>query len=83
MSTSPTPPTIGRIVHFHFHDAVGNLVTRPAMIVRVWNDSEVNLQVFTDGGNDGIDQASGLWKRAQVPYHHEIRAGSWRWPPRA
>ena len=75
-------PTVGRIVHFHFHDRQGNFVTRPAMIVKVYSQEQVNLQVFTDGDADGADCGTGLWHRTQVIRHEQPRAGFWSWPPR-
>src|SRR5262245_20177326 len=49
-------PTIGRLVQFR----VSETEVRPALVVRVWSDEMVNLQVFLDGHNDAA------WKRAGV-----------------
>ncbi len=53
-------PSIGRIVHF----VLPNGEHRPAIIVRIFDSvpterSLVQLQVFTDGGNDA-DQSFGI-----------------------
>lgn len=54
-------PSIGRIVHYVLPTGPSKDQHRPAIIVRVWEseshpnghpDNLVNLQVFTDGGND-------------------------------
>ena len=43
-------PSIGRVVHYVLPaDARYPGEHRPALIVKVWNDSSVNLQVFVDG----------------------------------
>lgn len=66
---------IGRIVHF----VMTNGEHRPATIVRVWDKSTgyVNLQVFTDGENDGEDNT--IW-RSSVNYSEDFRVYSWHWP---
>lgn len=47
-------PTVGRIVGYVLESGSNVGQVRPAMIVRVWNDDCVQLQVFTDGPNDGL-----------------------------
>lgn len=69
-------PTIGRIVHYILDDGQH----RPAIIVRVWEDGRVQLQVFTDGSNDGAPFASGIVWRTSV--HEGTESGSWHWPER-
>lgn len=44
----PVKPTVGRIVNF----TLANGEVRPAIIVRVWNDTCINVRVFLDGSND-------------------------------
>jgi hypothetical protein len=44
-------PSIGRIVHFVQSSPDSELVHIPAVIVKVWSETCVNLQVFTDGFN--------------------------------
>jgi hypothetical protein len=79
-------PAIGRIVHFVLSEGRGQGEHRPAIIVRVWDQHEhggvplVNLQVFTDQLNDGID-AGTAW-RTSVPFDAEKGLGSWHWPER-
>lgn len=41
-------PTVGRIVNF----TLANGEVRPAIVVRVWSASCVNVRVFLDGSND-------------------------------
>jgi len=73
--------TEGRIVHF----VLENGQHRPAIVVKVWNKSTgyVNLQVFTDGGNDGEQYASGqYWATSVMPSEtHEPR--TWHWIEKA
>ena len=77
-------PSIGRIVHYCFTDRYNTLVHRPAIVVRVWNpgtDQEmVQLQVFTDGTNDGPDFASGIVWRTSVHYSEEPLNHTYHWP---
>lgn len=83
-------PTVGRIVHF-LVERRGEIEARPAMIVKVWSEDCVQLQVFLDGGNDAAvkdggggfaaDECDrGLAWRTSVPEGTEI--GQWSWPPR-
>lgn len=80
-------PTIGRIVHYFpgTNDAEarsnGVKVDEPvaAVIVRVWSDATVNLQVITDCG-------PGVLARTSVQ-HKDVRPESsespyWDWPER-
>ncbi|MHB1681574.1 MAG: hypothetical protein ACYCYO_01920 [Bacilli bacterium] len=83
-------PSVGRIVHFVLKDRSGELVHRPAIIVRNWADEGVyvqeegvQLQVFTDGTNDGPEYASGIHWATSV--HHDEAADTehtWHWPER-
>lgn len=81
-------PSVGRVVHFHF-EREGELVTRPAMIVRTWDpeehpayqSDEVNLRVFLDGCNDGEGTDGPRDHQTSVPRSDEPKAGSWSWPP--
>lgn len=88
---SAQKPSVGRIVHFHFRlSGQQALVTRPAVIVRVWSkddspsydSDEVNLLVFLDGGNDGVvhGQPNTRWETS-VRRRDEPEAGCWSWPP--
>lgn len=86
--------TIGRIVHYTFSEedierlhgskhAIGEV--RPAMIVRWWpneygTEPGYNLQVFTDGTNDGMPNVVWLVSRELVD---TPAPGKCHWPPRA
>ena len=69
------PVTVGRIVHY----VMGSGEHRPAIIVCVWNQEAgtSNLQVFTDGSNDG--KVNVVWEtsitRSNVPKPY-----TWHWP---
>ena len=70
-------PSVGRVVHYqvagHDSDDIRYNYAKilPAIIVRVWSDTCVNLKVFTDGPNDG-------WKTSVVLGNEP---GQWSWPP--
>lgn len=74
-------PSIGRIVHFVYPDKLDSdtqeKLERPGIIVRVWSDTCVQLQVFTDGSNDG--EPNVAWKTSVV-YDEGKRGYSWHWP---
>lgn len=56
-SSPPQVPQIGQIVHYVLSSGEHAGEHRPAIVVRVFGDqptSAVNLQVFTDGKNDGL-----------------------------
>ena len=55
-------PSIGRIVHYTDRDING---CRPAIIVRVWTAESVQVQVFTDGANDQLDNV--VWRTSVAP----------------
>ncbi|SRR6266849_3265037 len=76
-------PSIGQIVHFVLPDGPSKLDHRPGTIVRIWGSS-VNMQVLTDGENDGTKYASGLYWATSVPYTDpsENKPYSWHWPER-
>lgn len=88
-------PTVGRIVHVPVCGSSGFVEDRrPAIIVRVWNDTCVNLQVFIDGRNDYNKFVSGRWISHEevsngyiwitsANYIDEFKHGAfWTWPPR-
>jgi hypothetical protein len=90
MSEAPksAAPSVGRIVHFHFQHR-GELVTRPAIVVRVWDPQkhpayqcdEVNLRVFLDGANDGEGTDGPSDCQTSVPRSDGPWLGCWSWPP--
>ena len=88
-SKHPEPaqkPSIGRIVHFVLDGGPHKGEHRPAIITKMWpnyNDREhVQLQVFTDGPNDGEAYKSGLFWATSVTYADasENKPYSWHWP---
>jgi hypothetical protein len=75
-------PSIGRIVHFVQGD-----IHLPAMIVRVWGDIMLNLQVFTDGANSepvkhSSDASPNLKWVTSVSYDGSGAPAerTWHWP---
>ena len=67
---------IGVQIHFGNKAEAGD--TFPAIIVRVWNEDRVNLQVFLDGNDT-------LWVASHRASDEDIangRHGHWFWPPR-
>jgi hypothetical protein len=80
-------PTIGRIVHFVQKKPAGYgdvLVHLPAIIVAVWSESCVNLQVFTDGTNSDDQNMSPVkWvTSASLDASENPQARTWHWPER-
>jgi hypothetical protein len=65
----PPKPTVGQIVHYVLEDGLNKGKHRPAIVVNDWHGStRINLQVFTDGSNDGQLYKSGLYWATSVPY---------------
>ena len=80
-------PTIGRIVHFVQKKPAGYgdaLVHLPAIIVAVWGDTCVNLQVFTDGTNSDADETNRVkWVTSATLDEAETpQPRTWHWPER-
>jgi hypothetical protein len=72
-------PTIGRVVIYTMADvddpcSRNGATELPAVIVRVWTDTCVNLKVFTDDPHD-------QW-RTSVTYSETPSGYTWRWPAR-
>jgi hypothetical protein len=63
----PRVPTLGRIVHFQTAEE-----RLPAIVVRVFSETLVNLQVFLDRGGDGLRHETS------VPQGTGPR--TWNWP---
>lgn len=79
-------PSVGRIVLYRLKDKRGDIVIRPAIVVRVWErqDDEmplVQLQVFTDGSNDGVGGPDGIVWKTSVHYDEAGAEGTWSWMP--
>jgi hypothetical protein len=84
-------PSLGRIVLVTIGTEDDAPVVRPAIVVRVWSDTCVNVQLLADGSNDdrhvpllGID---GFLERGNAPIWMTSvcqgdRVGEWQWPPR-
>lgn len=70
-------PTKNRIVDFFVEDRAnpGMVVSRPGIIVAVHSDTCVNLQVFTDGENDGLNNVVH-----KTSVDEGTLAGQWMWP---
>jgi hypothetical protein len=79
-------PSIGRIVHYVMgadDKARHRCAHRPAIVTRVWSDTCVNLQVFTDGINDcdeGSPGANGVLWKTSASLDESMAEGSWHWP---
>lgn len=73
--------SIGRIVRYVPGDGDSFTEERPAIIVKVWNEETgySNLQVFTDGSNDGSQNVE--W-RTSIDYSAEPKPRTWHWPAR-
>lgn len=76
-------PSLGRIVIYHFspYEEIdmaknGGAEVAPAVVVRVWSDTVVNLKILTDSSMD-------LWKpNVKLDKAVNPRDGYWTWPER-
>lgn len=90
--------TEGRIVHYVLEDGRSKGQHRPAIVVRDWKQENglCQLQVFTDGLNDGFESGHYLHEpgaaftlpqnviwRTSVHYDENKEPGTWHWPERA
>lgn len=87
-------PTIGRIVHYvqrkpssyQTVDGPVALVHLPAIVVAVWADTCVNLQVFTDGSNSeegpNSNPPSVKWITSATFDESASQPYTWHWPER-
>jgi hypothetical protein len=75
--------TEGRMVHYVMPDGRSVGKHRPAIIVQVWDHGTgvANLQVFTDGSNDGSDVGT-RWVTS-VMYSEDKTPGTWHWIEKA
>ncbi len=71
--------TEGRIVHYVLPSGPSQGEHRPAVIVKVWNPQTgcCNLQVFTDGSNDGEEYAAGYYWATSRVHHAGSATGTW------
>ncbi len=97
---------VGRIVHYVLESGHSKGEHRPAIVIRDWSnkttpgsDGMVQLQVFTDGWNDGLETIFGVSNglepigtvkqidliiwRTSVHYDENKEPGTWHWPERA
>ena len=78
-------PSLGRIVHYVLESGPGAGDHRPAIIVRVWSETTVNLQVITDSGPDANsnDQKPQVMWKTSISQDEENKMGhTWHWPER-
>lgn len=81
--------TEGRIVHYVLPHGSSAGEHRPAIIVKVWGsgysypDGTVNLQVFTDGMNDGENYAQPPLWMTSVLHDPNGAPDTWHWIEKA
>lgn len=73
---------IGLIVNYVMPESAGGTpVIRPAIIVNIYDKDDtmqkVQLQVFTDGSNDGKQYEKGLYWATSVPHSDDHKPGTW------
>ncbi len=84
--TKVPKPTQGRIVLCSFRDKRGKLITRPAIVVHVFEDTGtmplINLQAFVDGSNDSVTkEGDGTFWVTSAHYSGKPKDHTWRWMP--
>ena len=78
-------PSLGRIVHYVLESGPGAGEHRPAIVVYVWSEITVNLQVFTDSPlaqNANDQKPPVMWKASISQDEEDKRGGTWHWPER-
>lgn len=83
--------TEGRVVHYVLPDGRSKGESRPGFVVKVWRGADgaapangvCNLQVFTDGLNDGDGYREGIAWKTSVLFDADGKPGTWHWPARA
>ena len=71
-------PSVGRVVHFWTNDKDGDeLYCVPALIVQVWSDTCVNLDVFLRSGNMSLFTSA-----VQQVEGEPFKGSAWSWPER-
>lgn len=80
----------GRIVHYVLPDGRSEGEHRPAIVVKVWRvdgkpqeNGCCQLQVFSDGVNDGARYTDGIVWATSVVHSAELKLGTWHWPEKA
>ena len=74
-------PRVGEIVNFVLGaDANRMREIRPAIIVRVWSEVCVNLQVFTDGRNDYPEYYEDAHWKTSIVYNADHLPETWHYP---
>jgi hypothetical protein len=76
--------TEGRMVHYVLATGPNKGSHRPAVIVRIWTKEAPytsQLQVFTDGANDGLDNVH--WATSVTYDESGEKQHSWHWIERA
>jgi hypothetical protein len=77
---------IGDQVLYVLEDGPSEGEVRPAVVVRLWSDFTksdnpfVQLQVFTDGLNDGNQYAGGIAWKTSRQYFEDKKPGTWHFP---
>lgn len=79
--------TVGRIVHYVLDEQDGSMAHkvgehRPAMIVKCWSETCVQLQVFMDGTNDRLDGNGLVWVTSVSHDEDAKNPRTWHWPER-
>lgn len=90
----PVGLAVGRIVHYVLENGRSKGEHRPAIVVRdgMQENGLVQLQVFTDGRNDGLGDnmtvghegtvevvQNTIW-RTSIHYSEAKEPGTWHWP---
>lgn len=78
---------MNHLVHYVLPDGRSKGEHRPAIIVKAcppeWGyppeDETMQLQVFTDGGNDGAPYTSGLYWATSVKHSEDKEPGTWHY----
>jgi hypothetical protein len=76
-------PSVGRIVHYVMDELDSQYhpgAHRPAIIVNVWSDDCVNLQVFADNVNDNDHGDPLLWVTSSARDDSGAEHRSWHFP---
>lgn len=82
--------TEGRIVHYVLPDGPHAGEHRPAIVVKVWRQSDgtppvngySNLMVFVDGTNDNPNYSGPVWATS-IEFSADPRPRTWHWIEKA